>query len=153
MLLKITTGRRHRIAIVTSFLLKDRPSVTKRQIVNGVIVATLLVASQAPAYQSIQHVFDGFQVLHWPAGAEGRGVLMSGDQPQVCMDRRWVSFMYSYPNFTPLGPGAVKRIAGILEPYRFDRIHGAFPRRTVACDAKAALQRSVERYLRSIDAR
>jgi len=43
--------------------------------------------------------FDGFQVLHWPGGAEGKGVLLSGDQPQVCMDRRWLSFMTSYPNY------------------------------------------------------
>jgi hypothetical protein len=97
--------------------------------------------------------FDGFQVLHWPSGAERRGVLMSGDQPQVCMDRQWVSFMYSYPNFTPLGPAAVEHIVRILEPYRFDRIHGAFPRRTVARDAKAVLERSAARYLRSINAK
>ncbi len=41
--------------------------------------------------------FAGFQVLHWPAGAEGRGVLFSGDQPQVCADPNWVSFSWSYP--------------------------------------------------------
>src|SRR5262249_30479899 len=33
--------------------------------------------------------FDGFQVLHWPAGAGGKGVLLAGDQPAVCQDRRW----------------------------------------------------------------
>jgi hypothetical protein len=51
--------------------------------------------------------FDGYQVLHWPKGASGKGVLLCGDQPQVCMDPRWLSFMYSYPNI-PLGPRAVK---------------------------------------------
>jgi hypothetical protein len=94
--------------------------------------------------------FDGFQVAHWPRGAEGRGVLMSGDQPQVCMDRQWVSFMYSYPNFIPLGPGAIERIVRTLEPYPFDRIYGAFPHRTVARDAKAVIERSAARYLQSI---
>src|SRR5438067_1302812 len=71
--------------------------------------------------------FDGFQVLHWPAGAGGRGVLLSGDQPQVCQDRRWVSFMYSYPNMVPLPAAAIRRIVAALRPFAFDRIHGAFP--------------------------
>src|SRR5262249_1269238 len=31
---------------------------------------------------------DGFQVLHGPDGAAKKGVLLSGDQPQVCQDRR-----------------------------------------------------------------
>jgi hypothetical protein len=39
--------------------------------------------------------FEGYQVLHWPSGAEGRGALMAGDQPQICMDPEQVSFMYS----------------------------------------------------------
>ena len=46
--------------------------------------------------------FEGYQVLHWPAGAGGRGALMAGDQPQICMDPKQVSFMYSYPNYIPL---------------------------------------------------
>ena len=96
--------------------------------------------------------FDGFQVLHWKDGAGGRGALLSGDQPQVCMDTGWVSFMYSYPNYIPLPPAAVSRIAEILRPYPFDRIYGAFPKRTVASDGKAALERSAERYLRAVGA-
>jgi len=94
--------------------------------------------------------FDGFQVLYWAAGAEGKGVLFSGDQPQVCMDSRWVSFMYSYPNYIPLGARAVDEIGRRLEPYTFDRIYGAFPRRTVVSDAKGAIQRSSERFIRAI---
>ncbi len=94
--------------------------------------------------------FDGYQVLHWPGGAEGRGVLLSGDQPQVCMDTRWVSFMYSYPNYIPLGRRAVEAIVDRLAPYSFDRIYGAFPRRTVTADAKAVVERSVARYLNAI---
>lgn len=96
--------------------------------------------------------FNGFQVLHWRDGAGGRGALLSGDQPQVCMDTRWVSFMYSYPNYIPLPPAEVSRIVEILHPYPFDRIYGAFPKRTVASDGKAALERSVERYLRAVGA-
>jgi hypothetical protein len=93
--------------------------------------------------------FEGFQVLHWPAGAEGRGVLFSGDQPQVCMDRRWVSFMYSYPNFVPLDSRTIERIVNTLGGYAFDRIYGAFPKRTVQANAKEALRRSAERFIRA----
>jgi hypothetical protein len=71
--------------------------------------------------------FEGFQVLHWPGGAGGKGVLLSGDQPQVCQDRRWVSFMYSYPNHIPLSAAAIHRIAAALEPLAYDRVYGAFP--------------------------
>jgi hypothetical protein len=95
--------------------------------------------------------FDGFQVLHWKAGAEGRGALLSGDQPQVCMDPGWVSFMYSYPNYIPLSRAAVRRIVDTLQRYPFDRIYGAFPHRTVKSDAKGALERSAARYLRAIE--
>ncbi len=96
--------------------------------------------------------FDGYQVLHWPSGADGRGVLLSGDQPQVCMDLRWVSFMYSYPNYIPLSARAVTDIVDRLGSAPFDRIYGAFPRRTVAADAKQVVRRSAERYLKAISA-
>lgn len=94
--------------------------------------------------------FDGFQVAHWPAGATGRGVLFSGDQPQVCQDRRWVSFMYSYPNMIPLSASSIRRIGNALKPFAFERLYGAFPGLTVVTDAKGAVERSIERYLRAI---
>jgi hypothetical protein len=95
--------------------------------------------------------FDGFQVLHWSKGGTGQGALLSGDQPQVCMDTRWVSFMFSYPNYIPLSRAAVRRIVSILQPYRFERIYGAFPHRTVARRGNAVLQRSADRYLAALD--
>ncbi|HTE20393.1 MAG TPA: MBL fold metallo-hydrolase [Armatimonadota bacterium] len=95
--------------------------------------------------------FEGFQVLHWAAGADGRGVLLAGDQPQVCMDRRWVSFLYSYPNYIPLGAAPVRRIVASLEPFPFDRLYGAFQGRSVDSDAGAAVARSAERYLRYLE--
>jgi hypothetical protein len=96
--------------------------------------------------------FDGFQVLHWSGGAGGKGVLFSADQPQVCMDRRWVTFLYSYPNMIPLGAAAVRRIVGDLRPFAFERVYGGFPGRVVARDGKGAVERSAERYLRAIGA-
>jgi hypothetical protein len=94
--------------------------------------------------------FDGYQVLYWPGGAGGKGVLLSGDQPQVCMDAGWVSFMYSYPNYLPLGEAAVRDIVTRLDPYQFDRIYGAFPKRTVVAKAKDVVKRSAERFIRAI---
>ena len=47
--------------------------------------------------------FEGGAVLHWPAGANGKGALLTGDIIQVVQDRRYVSFMRSYPNLIPLG--------------------------------------------------
>jgi hypothetical protein len=96
--------------------------------------------------------FDGFQVLHWRHGCDGRGVLLSGDQPQVCPDPRWVSFMWSYPNFIPLGAPEIHRIVAALEPYHFERLYGAFWPSVVPEDAKAVVRRSAARYLQHIQA-
>jgi hypothetical protein len=94
--------------------------------------------------------FDGATVLHWPAGAEGKGALLTGDTIQVVPDRHWVSFMYSYPNYIPLSANPVRRIVSSVEPFAFDRIYGAFPKMTVESDGKSAVRRSAERYLRAI---
>jgi hypothetical protein len=96
--------------------------------------------------------FEGFQVLHWPGVAGGKGVLLSGDQPQVCQDRRWVSFMYSYPNLIPLPAAAIRRIRAALAPLAYERLYGAFPGLNVTTDAKGAVERSAARYLRAIGA-
>ncbi|MDQ1400527.1 MAG: hypothetical protein QOK20_2459, partial [Acidimicrobiaceae bacterium] len=55
--------------------------------------------------------FDGAAVLHWPDGAGGRGALLTGDTITVVQDRRWVSFMWSYPNLIPLDADTVTDIA------------------------------------------
>jgi glyoxylase-like metal-dependent hydrolase (beta-lactamase superfamily II) len=91
--------------------------------------------------------FAGSAVLHWPAGAEGRGVLLTGDTIQVVPDRRWVSFMYSYPNLIPLSAAEVRRIVAAVEPYPFERLYGGWHERVVASDAQGAVRRSAERYI------
>ena len=93
--------------------------------------------------------FAGGTVLHW-AGAPG-GALLSGDILQVVMDRRYVSFMYSYPNLIPERPDTVRRAVKLTEPYPFARIYGAWWGRIVPSDAKAALHRSASRYLSTIE--
>ena len=42
--------------------------------------------------------FEGSTILHWERGADGRGVLLTGDTIQVVPDNRCVSFMRSFPN-------------------------------------------------------
>jgi len=91
--------------------------------------------------------FPGSTALYWADGAGGRGALFTGDTVQVVSDRRWVSFIYSYPNQIPLDAAAVRRIVAALEPYPFDRLYGGWRDRLVAGDAKAAVRRSAERYI------
>ena len=96
--------------------------------------------------------FEGGQVLHWARGAERRGALLSGDIVQVIPDRRFVSFMQSYPNLIPLPAQAIQRIADALAPFDFERIYGAWWDRVVPHDGKGAVVRSAERYLHAIGA-
>lgn len=95
--------------------------------------------------------FAGGTVAHVPHLSDGRGALLTGDVIQVALDNRHVGFMRSFPNYIPLSARAVRRIAAAVEPYRFDAIHGAFLGRSIATDARAALQRSVERYVAALD--
>jgi glyoxylase-like metal-dependent hydrolase (beta-lactamase superfamily II) len=94
--------------------------------------------------------FAGGTVMHWRAGAEGRGALLTGDVAMVAMDRRSLSFMYSYPNYIPLNAEAVHRIAHAVELLAFDRIYGAWWGKNIEADAKAAFDRSVQRYIGAI---
>ncbi|MBB6675494.1 hypothetical protein [Cohnella nanjingensis] len=93
--------------------------------------------------------FRGAAVLHWSEGAEGAGVMLSGDVIQVVADRRWVSFMYSYPNLIPLPGSTVARIAEQVRPLPFERLYNAF-HRVVRADANAAVQRSAQRYIQAL---
>lgn len=94
--------------------------------------------------------FEGGTVLHWPQGANGRGTLLSGDILQVVQDRRWISFMYSYPNLIPLPAATVRRIVEAVEPFEFDRIYGAWWAKVVRDDAKSVVKRSADRYITAI---
>ena len=95
--------------------------------------------------------FAGGTVLYWQTGAGGRGALLSGDIIGVVVDRRWVSFMYSYPNLIPLPAAEVQRIRDMIEPYQFERLYGAWFERVVMQDAHNAVMRSAERYIRALE--
>jgi len=94
--------------------------------------------------------FPGGTVLHWQQGVDGKGALLSGDIIQVVADRQWVSFMYSYPNLIPLPASEIQRIRDAIEPYRFERLYGAWFERVVTHDAHTVVLRSAERYMRTL---
>ena len=94
--------------------------------------------------------YPGGMVLHWAAGAGGKGALLSGDIVQVVQDNKSVSFMWSFPNFIPLSAPRVEGVVKTLKPYKFDRVHGAFTDRTIWSDGKGVVERSAERYLKII---
>lgn len=97
--------------------------------------------------------FEGSAVLVWAEGAKGRGALLTGDTITVAADRRFVSFMRSYPNIIPLSRRDVEHTAGAVRPYDFARIYGGWWDRVIDSDGKAAIQRSADRYIRWIEGR
>ncbi len=94
--------------------------------------------------------FDGSSVLHWASGAGGKGVLLTGDSITVARDRRFVSFMTSYPNVIPMSPAKVRGIVDAVEPFSFERIYGGWWDSVVIENAKEAVRQSAERYIRRI---
>ena len=90
--------------------------------------------------------FEGGQVLH----LADRRALLAGDIVQVIPDRRFVSFMWSYPNLVPLSASRVEAIGAALAPFEFDTIHGAWWGRVIERDGSAVVRRSVGRYVRAI---
>src|SRR5882757_10772314 len=95
--------------------------------------------------------FPGGTVMHWAGGAQGRGIVCAGDILSVTTDRKWVSFMRSYPNFIPLSAREVTHIGAALKPFSFDVIYGHYFDRVIPKDAKAVLEKSAERYLGAIN--
>ncbi len=94
--------------------------------------------------------FDGSAVLHWAEGAGGKGALFVGDTLTVVPDRRYVSFMTSYPNLIPMSAAQVRRIVAAIEPYEFERIYGGWWERNITQDAKPAVRQSAQRYIEHI---
>jgi hypothetical protein len=94
--------------------------------------------------------FAGGTVLHWPAGGGGRGALLTGDIVQLIPDRKFVTFMRSYPNQIPMSAPAVARIGDMLEPYAFDVLYGAWFDRVIPQGGKDAIRHSVKRYIAAI---
>jgi hypothetical protein len=96
--------------------------------------------------------FPGGTMLHWSKGAGGRGVLCSSDIATVTTDRKFLTFMYSYPNLIPLNAAQVTGIATALAPFRFDRIYGHYFDRVIPTGGAQVLKASVARYIKAIGA-
>ena len=105
----------------------------QRELVPGV------VASQPGGH------FPGSVVVRF-AGADGLGVLLTGDTVAVVARHHTVSFMRSYPNRLPLSAAVVRRVADHALAYEFDRLYDNF---TGVIDAGAhqAVADSAELYI------
>ena len=118
--------------------------------------ATLKVNSVVTAVRCGGH-FPGSSLLHWREGAGGKGALFTGDGILPVEDRRWVSFMYSYPNLIPISRPAVERIVAAVTPLEFDRIYGGpmygsgGARPIIQSGAKEVVLRSAQRYIAHLE--
>jgi hypothetical protein len=90
--------------------------------------------------------FHGSSLLHWAAGGDGHGVLLSSDTIHGNPDGTTVTFMRSYPNRIPLSAAVVGRVAERVSGLAFERIYDNFGRGPKR-DAAGAVQRSAERYI------
>ena len=81
------------------------------------------------------------------AGAEGRGVLLSGDTIFVTPGEDRVTFVWSAPNRLPLSEAAVTGVWDAVRPYRFDRIYGGWWAPVLRTDAWETVRRSATRYI------
>jgi glyoxylase-like metal-dependent hydrolase (beta-lactamase superfamily II) len=91
--------------------------------------------------------FEGGTVLHVAAGAGGRGSLLTGDVVMVTENGRGVSFMRSYPGYIPLEATQIRHIAGVLEPFQFEKIYGFLWTRVIERDGSRLVARTADRYL------
>jgi hypothetical protein len=89
--------------------------------------------------------FPGSAVLHF-VGADGQGVLLSGDTVACTPDERWVSFMRSFPNKIPLSAAVVAKVADRVLQLDFDRLYDNFAGQ-VAGAAAGWVRRSADRYV------
>ena len=91
--------------------------------------------------------FPGSAVLHWAAGAGGRGVLLSGDTIFVTPGEDRVTFVWSAPNRLPLSEAAVTGVWEAVRPFQFDRIYGGWWDPVLRAGAWEIVRRSASRYV------
>lgn len=88
--------------------------------------------------------FPGSAVVHWN-GADGRGVLLTGDTVSVNPDGATVAFMRSFPNRIPLSSAVALRIARHLERHDYDRLYDNLGR-GILSDAGTVVRASSRRH-------
>lgn len=89
--------------------------------------------------------FAGSCVLHWPPGAHGRGVLLTGDTIAARGDGQSVTAMRSYVHAVPLPERAIRRILQAVEPLSYDRLYALDS--AVDRDARTVVAKSFAHYL------
>lgn len=99
--------------------------------------------------------YAGGTVLHWARGqkSEGKGVVCAGDIITIAADRKWCSFMRSYPNLIPLSAREVEGVGRAMAPFAFDTMYGHFFDRVIETGAKQAVEKSIARYIAAIEGR
>ena len=95
--------------------------------------------------------FPGSTALHWATGPRPGGALFAGDALQVGLDRRVVSFMYSYPNAIPMRTSDVVAMRARLAPYAYEDLYGYTWTRNIIGDATARVAASFDRYLDAVN--
>lgn len=95
--------------------------------------------------------FAGSTGLLWKNGPRPGGSLYPGDAIQIAMDRRFASFMRSYPNAIPLGRKALARLKAHVDPLEFKDLYGSFTGKQMIGDAKARVEASFERYRKALE--
>lgn len=111
-----------------------------------------LILQEGLILQRIGGHYKGGTVLEWKNGNSQNGILLSGDIVRVAADRKWVSFMYSYPNFIPLPSVTVERISDRVNDFTFNRLYDAF-NLIIREDADLVVQRSAKRYIEALNGR
>lgn len=94
--------------------------------------------------------FTGSQVLHLSQTQDGKGVLLVGDTMYVVADRRYVTFMRSYPNMIPLSAATVQKIVDAVTPFTFERLHGHTTGLEIEHDARTRVLNSAQRYIQAL---
>ncbi|MCU1415706.1 MAG: Hydrolase [Microbacteriaceae bacterium] len=89
--------------------------------------------------------FPGSLIAHWSDGADGRGVVLSGDTFFPGPDGHWCTFMRSFPQYLPMSAAVVERVATAITARPFDRAYGNLGG-VIDHDARAAVRRSAVRY-------
>ena len=133
----------HRQAADRSWVMRPTPAI---RFWDG---DTLVLSPEVTLIRCGGH-FPGAACLHWAGGAEGRGVLLTADTATVTVDRKFLTFMRSYPNLIPLSAKQVRGIGNALEPFAYDRIYGHYFDRVIPAAAKDAMRASVERYAAAV---
>ena len=91
--------------------------------------------------------FAGSTALHWRGDAGRSSALFPGDALQVAADRRHVAFMYSYPNHIPMRAADVLYMQQLLRDFEFDNVYGFSRGRNILGGGRAAVDRSMQRFL------